>query len=245
MRASFVSQDRADLGEAVKSLAQGMAAPTEANLLDLKKLARYLVGRPYVALRYYQQSRPRVLKLKVDSDHAADKKTRRSTTGCVALFGEHVVKTTSNLQSAIGLNVSESEYYALCHGGAHGLGLQAFLNDLGVKVEVEVQSDSSSARSFASRQGLGKQRHVQTRYLWLQERVALKHLSVKKIRGEDNDSDVLTKAVAAPTMQKHMRSMGYVDVERSRIQKTLQSSPSRTHASGHGNRTGTGQTGAR
>ena len=175
MRASFVAQDRADIGDAVKTLAQGMATPTEANLADLKKLARYLVGKPYVALRYYQQPRPRVLTLKVDSDHAADKKTRRSTTGCVAYFGQHVVKTTSNLQSAIGLNVSESDYYALVHGGAHGLGLQAFPNDLGVKVNVEVASDSSSAKSFASRQGLGKQRHVQTRYLWLQERVALKH----------------------------------------------------------------------
>ena len=55
---------------------------------------------------------------------------------------------------------------------------------------------------------------MQTRYLWLQERVALKHLSVKKIKRTDNESDILTKAVAAPTMQKHMQSMGYVDVER-------------------------------
>ena len=159
--------------------------------------------------------------LKVDSDHAADKKTRRSTTGCVAYFGQHVVKTTSNLQSAIGLNVSESEYYALVHGGAHGLGLQAFLNDLGVKVDVEVASDSNSAKSFASRQGLGKQRHVQTRYLWLQERVALKHITVRKIKGTENESDILTKAVAAPTMQKHMKSMGFVDVASGRMHKSL------------------------
>ena len=99
--------------------------------------------------------------------------------------------------------------------------MQAFLNDLGVKVNVEVASESSSAKSFASRQGLENQRHVQTRYLWLQERVALKHLSVKKIKGTDNESDILTKAVAAPTMQKHMQSMGYVDVERGRMHKTL------------------------
>ena len=68
---------------------------------------------------------------------------------------------------------------------------------------------------------MGKQRHVQTRYLWLQERVALKHIKVKKIKGSENESDILTKAVAAPTMQKHMRSMGYVDVSRGKMHKTL------------------------
>ena len=112
----------------------------------------------------------------------------------------------------------------MVHGGAHGLGLQAFLNDLGVEVNVEIAIDSSSAKSFASRRGLGKQRHVQTRYLWLQERIALKHLTVKKIKGTENESDILTKAVAAPTMQKHMTSMGYVDVERGRMHKSLKAS---------------------
>ena len=106
------------------------------------------------------------------------------------------------------------------------MGLQAFLNDLGVTVDVEVASDSSSAKSFASRQGLGKQRHVQTRYLWLQERVALKHLNVRKIKGTENESDILTKAVAAPTMQKHMSSMGYMDAPRGRMHKTLKAKTS-------------------
>ena len=124
-----------------------------------------------------------------------------------------MVKSSSNLQTAIGLNVSEAEYYALVHGRCHGLGLRAFLADLGNRVGLEVMSDSSSARAFASRQGLGKQRHVQTRYLWLQERVAMNHLCIVKIRTQDNDSDILTKSVPAKTLAGHLRTMGYVELK--------------------------------
>ena len=88
------------------------------------------------------------------------------------------MKHTSNLQGATGLNVSECEYYALTHGAAHGLGLKAYVADPGFEMSLQMFSDSSAARAFASRRGLGRQRHVQTRYLWLQERVAAAHLTV-------------------------------------------------------------------
>ena len=75
------------------------------------------------------------------------------------------MKGTSNMQTALGLNVGEAGFYALVHGGCHGLGFQAFLQDLGMDLKLVVESDSNSARAFTSRRGLGKQRHVQTRYL--------------------------------------------------------------------------------
>ena len=42
MRAAYLSQDRLDIGHAVKNLARGMVSPTEAKLADLKRLIRYL-----------------------------------------------------------------------------------------------------------------------------------------------------------------------------------------------------------
>ena len=36
----------------------------------------------------------------------------------------------------------------MCHGGAHSLGMQAFLRDLGLELAVVVQSDSSSDMIF-------------------------------------------------------------------------------------------------
>ena len=67
MRASFLAQDRADLCEAVKALAQMMSKPTPSSLEDLKHLARYLRGRPSVALRLWQQQMAKELLVSVDS----------------------------------------------------------------------------------------------------------------------------------------------------------------------------------
>ena len=115
-----------------------------------------------------------------------------------------------NLQSSIGLNVAEAEFYALCHGGAHGLGMKSFFADLGVTTSVDLCSDSSSAGSFASRKGLGRQRHVQTRYLWIQERVACKDVSLGKALGTENPADLLTKHLPRETIAKHLEFSGLI-----------------------------------
>ena len=96
-RAAFLAQDRADIGEATKTLARSMSRPTAGSRRDLKHLARYLLGKPNVVSRVNQQVMPKTLRTIVDSDHGADRLTRRSTTGMVHRLGMHTIKTTSNL----------------------------------------------------------------------------------------------------------------------------------------------------
>jgi hypothetical protein len=90
-----------------------------------------------------------------------------------------------------------------------GLSVQSLLWDWNIEVRVKLHSDSSSAIAFGQRRGLGKQRHVQTRYLWIQERIAMKHIVLQKIKGEVNHADVLTKAMAGTTQDRHLKRMGY------------------------------------
>eukprot|EP00435_Cladocopium_sp_Y103_P033123 s170_g8.t1 len=223
MRASFLAQERADIAEAVKRMAQGMSRPKVAHWELLKRLARYLIKYPNVCLVYRQQKMPDFLRIAVDSDFAGDKAGRRSTTGMmVQYFGSHVLKASSNLQSVLGLNVSEAEYYALTHGAAHGLGMQSYFQDIGLSLGVVLESDSSSAKSFASRQGLGKQRHVQVRYLWLQQAVAKHNVVIRKINTKHNVSDILTKSSDSTTISKHMLQMGLESHEPdAALQKTI------------------------
>ena len=47
--------------------------------------------------------------------------------------------------------------------------MQSMMADLGVTTQVRVWTDSNAAKAIASRRGLGKTRHVELRYLWLQE----------------------------------------------------------------------------
>ena len=196
-----------------------MAKPTEQHWGDLKRCCRYLVGKPTLALHYFQQTMAKQIRTSVDSDYAADRTTRKSTTGMVVRLGMHAVKTTSNLQTSVGLNVSECVFYALVHGGAHSLGMQAFLRDLGIELGIVLESDSSAAGAFCSRRGLGKQRHVETRFLWIQQRVAARHLRIRKIAGDTNASDILTKSTNGPTLAKHSATLGLAVANRSKLHK--------------------------
>ena len=58
MRASYLSQDRGDIGEATKCLAQHMKSPTMQDLSELKRLGRYLKKRLRACLEYEGQVLP-------------------------------------------------------------------------------------------------------------------------------------------------------------------------------------------
>ncbi len=111
----------------------------------------------------------------------------------------------------ISLSVAEAEYYALVRGACYGLGMQANFHDWGIEIPVRVFSDSKAGRSFAKRQGLGKQRHVQTRYLWLQSRVKMLHLDVRCILGTENAADLFTKVLSGVDQQRYCHELGLRD----------------------------------
>ena len=160
MRAAYLSQDRPDIGHAVKNLARRLVQPTEASLTDLKRLIRYLIRYPDFAQAFKAQRTPERLVIQVDSDHAGDTVTRKSTTGMSAFYGQHVLKHSSNVQSTIALSTGESEYYALVKGGSTGLGIQSLLADYGINAAVTIESDSNAAKGTVNRVGLGKARHI-------------------------------------------------------------------------------------
>ena len=83
------------------------------------------------------------------------------------------------------------------------------MEDLGLHVEVQVNTDSSAARSISSRRGAGRVRHVEVRELLEQGKVRTGELSTIKVKGEDNVADGLTKHVDRSKLEKHMNECGF------------------------------------
>ena len=129
------------------------------------------------------------------------------------MFGKHCVKTHSHTQDAIALSSGESEFYGIVKAATQGLGAKGLFEDLGVTVEVQVNTDSNAAKSIASRRGAGKVRHIEVRELWVQDRVARGDLILRKVKGEDNLADILTKHVGRSILDKHLRTIGYERTE--------------------------------
>ena len=194
MRCAYLALDRVDSSEAIKCLAQTMSKPKAGHMTQLQRVARCLKGVPRKALQYPSQEPSSAhLEVHVDSDWAGDPATRRSTFGVIVRRGPHL-RHSSTLQDVIGLSGAESEHYALTKGGCSGLGLQSLFADWNLKLQLLLHTDSSSAKAVASRRGAGKStRHVQTRMLWLQERVAAKHLRIVKVATGSNPADIQTQ----------------------------------------------------
>ena len=138
------------------------------------------------------------------------------------------MKHLANLQSTIALSSGESEYYALVKAAQIGLGMRALLEDFGLEVSLSIHSDSSAARGHVGRLGLGKMRHIQTRYLWVQERIRDGHFTVVCIKGTKNPADLLTKPLSGPERDKHLKRLGFEYGSPSEKQKEVLSGTGKT-----------------
>jgi hypothetical protein len=200
MRAAYLSIDRYDLQYTAKEAAREMHAPTERGWSILKRMARYLILCPRLIITYERQHNPCRLDVFTDSDHAGCKRTRKSTSSINVLHGRHCIKTVSATQSTISLSSPESEYYALTKGCSLGLGTQSVFRDMDVDLQVHVHCDASSGISLAHRRGLGRARHISTRFLWVQQKVHDKSIEVHKVSGKTNPADAGTKCVPEQAM---------------------------------------------
>ena len=63
------------------------------------------------------------------------------------------------------------------------------------------------------REGLGKAKHIEIQYLWLQEAIRRKRLVGLKVAGEANPSDLMTKHLCSERMRFLQNLMGHWYIE--------------------------------
>ena len=209
-RAMFLAQDRTDIGFAVKELSRRMSKPRKMDMKELKRLGRYLIGKERMILEFKRQDRNSIIDVWTDTDYAGCQETRKSTSGGNIMLGSHMIKGWSTTQAVIALSSGEAEYYGLVRGSSIGIGMKGLMKDLGCQMRVRASTDSSAALGISKRRGLGKVRHIELNQLWLQEKVNNKEIEIRKVRGEDNVADALTKHVDQRNIEKHMQATGQV-----------------------------------
>jgi hypothetical protein len=126
------------------------------------------------------------------------------------MIGRHCIKSWSSTQGPVALSSAEAEYYSMVEGVLRARGLQTIGLEIGMKgldEKIMLETDSSAAKSFAARRGLGKMRHMETRYLWLQGEVLKKKVVVSKVKGDENPADLMTKYLSEKDISKCLHKM--------------------------------------
>ena len=191
-RLSYMAQDRGDLSYAASHLASYMARPRDGDELGVKRVLRYLVGKPRCILLFPFQDRGHGITVFTDSDWANDPDSRRSTSGGVVTRGTHTICWWSRRQARVALSSCESELNATVKGVSEALHLSFACRLFEESPVISLKLDSSAAKGVLMRSGSGKLKHVSAKQLWVQEYVSDGSVKVDKINRERNPSDAFT-----------------------------------------------------
>ena len=208
-RAAYLAQDRPDLGVSCREMAKGMQRPTSYHLATLKHLARYLVTHRRLVQYFNYQERAFTLHVWSDANHAGCIRTRKSTTGGALILGTHSLAHWCRGQAVIALSSGESEFYGAVTAVAELLGFVSLARDWNLQFGLMLHLDAEACIGAISRRGLGKAKHIDTVFLWIQEKLVTMKIKLKKEPTKEMVADVLTKYLSGPEVQKHLITLGF------------------------------------
>ena len=206
-RVNFLAADRSELQFASKECSRRMANPRVMDWGAVKRIGRYLLGRPRSVQWFLWQDAPGHFSVYSDSDWAGCRETRKSTSGACLMHGGHLLKSYSRTQSNVALSSAEAELYATVSAASEGIGLGAMARDYGRDLRAHLHVDATAAIGIAERKGLGKIRHLDTQSLWIQDAVRKRRVSLEKVLGTENPADLMTKHLDQKTIDKLMGKM--------------------------------------
>ena len=87
-----------------------------------------------MVIEYKFQKLPEKVVAWSDTDLAGCRRTRRSTSGGLVIFGKHCIKTYSQTQETVALSSGESEFHGIVKAATMGLGMKkGLMTDLGLE----------------------------------------------------------------------------------------------------------------
>ena len=107
------------------------------------------------------------------------------------------------------LRSGEAVYYGLVTGCSESLGVRSLAQDWGIRLPLHMWMDATAGAAIGSRRGLGRVKHIDTIFLWVQDIVGRKLVTIGKNHTSENLADILTKAVDGPLIRRMMEGMGF------------------------------------
>ena len=124
------------------------------------------------------------------------------------MCGDHCIRTYSVTQKHVTLSSAEAELMALVRASTEGIGIAQLAEGWGIPLQIGVYVDSTAALAVTARRGNGKLRHVRIGDLWVQEAAANGDVSYRRVPGNTNPADLLTKHLLAPLRAQHVERLG-------------------------------------
>ncbi|GJV96433.1 hypothetical protein Tco_1548010 [Tanacetum coccineum] len=198
----YLTTSRPDIMFAVCACARFQVSPKTSHLLAVKRIFRYLQGKPSLGL-WYSKDSPLELVAYTDSDYAGATQDRKSTTKGCQFLGNRLISWQCKKQTVVATSITKAEYVvaASCYGQV--LWIQNQLLDYGYNfMNIVIYIDNNSTICMIENPVQhSKTKHIEIRHHFIRDCNAKKLIQMVKIDTEHNVADLLTKGFDAGRFQ--------------------------------------------
>ncbi|GJU11941.1 ribonuclease H-like domain-containing protein [Tanacetum coccineum] len=173
--------------------------PKVSHLIAVKRIFKYLKGKPNLGLWYPRES-PFDLEALLDSDYAGANLDRKSITGGCQFLGRRLISWRCKKQTIVATSTTKAEYVAAVNCCGQILWIQNQLLDYGfnfmnTKIHIDNESTICIVKNLVFH---SKTNHIEIRNHFIRGAYEKKLIQVQKIHTDYNVADLLTKAFDGP-----------------------------------------------
>ncbi|GJS51859.1 putative ribonuclease H-like domain-containing protein [Tanacetum coccineum] len=208
----YLTTSRPDIMFAVCACARFQVTPKTSHLLAVKRIFRYLKGKPTLGL-WYSRDSPFELVAYTDSDYAGATQDRKSTTGGCQFLGNRLISWQCKKQTVVATSTTEAEYVAAASCCGQVLWIQNQLLDYGYNfMNTVINIDNNSTICIIENPVQhSKTKHIEIRHHFIRDCNAKKLIQMVKIHTDHNVADLLTKGFDAGRFQYLVSSIGMLN----------------------------------
>ncbi|GJW67873.1 putative ribonuclease H-like domain-containing protein [Tanacetum coccineum] len=187
-------------------------SPKTSHLLAVKRIFRYLKGKPSLGLWYSKDSLLELITY-TDSDYAGATLDRKSTTGGCQFLGNRLISWQCKKQTVVATSTTEAEYVAAANCCGQVLWIQNQLLDYGYNfMNTVIYIDNTSTICIIENPVQhSKTKHIEIRHHFIRDCNAKKLIQMAKIDTQLNVADLLTKGFDAGRFQYLVSSIGMLN----------------------------------
>ena len=116
----------------VRELCRCMSTPDNDAWSRLRRLVRYLVGRPSAVMQFKWQAFEDVLDVYADANWSVCRASKKSSSGGTLLGGKVCLRNYPKTQTTITQSSAEPELIAVVRFACEGLGMISLTDDFGI-----------------------------------------------------------------------------------------------------------------
>ncbi|GJX58673.1 putative ribonuclease H-like domain-containing protein [Tanacetum coccineum] len=192
--------------------ARFQVSPKISHLLAVKRIFRYLKGKPSLGLWYSKDSSLELVAY-IDGDYARATLDRKSTTGGCQFLGNRLISWQCKKQTVVATSTTEAEYVAAASCCGQVLWIQNQLLDYGYNfMNTVIYIDNTSTICIIENPVQhSKTKHIEIRHHFIRDCNAKKLIQMAKIDTQHNVADLLTKGFDAGRFQYLVSSIGMLN----------------------------------